>query len=248
MKILVFEELPLLRDGLHRLLSAQPDMEVVAATDDMNEAIIQAKSRSFDTILVGTAELDPSIEMIRGVTERAEGANGAPHCIAFYQELTNQVVAGLLRAGAKGLLNRDANGDEVVAAARGVAGGRTVVTPEVAHHLAEWFREHADASHVHGLPEVRVLTGRECEVLSLIGHGLSTDELAGALFISVSTVRTHLHHIQHKLDLHNRAQLVAFAFKSGLVHANGHIKSIVNAASSRTKHNVDAAVQHDSAV
>jgi DNA-binding CsgD family transcriptional regulator len=73
---------------------------------------------------------------------------------------------------------------------------------------------------VNAVPQARLLPGREREVLALIGGGLSVGELAAALHISVSTVRTHLHRIRRKLDLRDRAQLVAFAYRSGLVHGS----------------------------
>jgi DNA-binding NarL/FixJ family response regulator len=219
-KILIFEMLPLMRDVLRSLLSAQPDMEVVAATGEIHKAIALARSQRPDVVLVGTTRLGLSTDVIRGVTEEQGRTSSAPHCLAFYQELSNGVVAELLQAGARGLLNRDADGEEVVAAAREIAKGRTVVTCEVAQYLVEWFREYAQASPVNAVPETRALTDREREVLALIGRGLSIGELAGALHISVSTVRTHLHRIRHKLDLRDRAQLVAFAYRSGLVHTS----------------------------
>lgn len=213
-KVLIYEQFPLVRDSLCTLLDALPDIDVVATTDNLREATADIRRYRPVVVLIGGATLRPCLDLIHAINGERPEPGGAPYCLVFYQGPTYGVMAELLRAGAKGLLNRDADRDEVVSATRAVARGNTVLTSEIAHQLVEWFRQHGAAT---AAPEIRLLTEREREVLTLIGRGLSIGNLAEALHIGVSTVRTHLHHIRHKLDLRDRAQLVAFAYRCGLV-------------------------------
>jgi DNA-binding NarL/FixJ family response regulator len=210
----IYDQFPLVRDSLCALLDALPDIDVVATADNVRHATELIRRHRPGVVLIGGATLRSCVDLIRAVKGERPEPVGVPYCLVFYQELTYGVMAELLRAGAKGLLNRDADRDQVVSATRAVAQGNTVLTYDVAYQLVEWFRRHA--TDTAGL-ETRLLTEREREVLILIGRGLSIGNLAEALHISVSTVRTHLHRIRHKLDLRDRAQLVAFAYRCGLV-------------------------------
>src|SRR5262245_54488276 len=106
-KVLIYDQFPLVRHSLCALLDALPDIDVVATTDDVREATTLVRSHRPAVVLIGGATLRPCVELIRAVN--GERPEPMPHCLVFYQELTYGVMAELLRAGAKGLLNRDAD-------------------------------------------------------------------------------------------------------------------------------------------
>jgi DNA-binding NarL/FixJ family response regulator len=216
--VLVCDQLPLVRDGITTLLDATPDLEVVGATSDLEEATVQARGLRPDALLLGTAKPGVGLELVRELAGKAgDERGGSTNCLVFYQEMTHEVIATLLQAGAKGLLSRDADSDEVLGAVRAVVRGRTVLSSEVAAELIHWFCDFGADPRSAVTPEIVGLTEREREVLTLMGQGMSIQEASASLYISVSTVRTHLHRIRHKLDLRDRAQLVAFAYQTGLV-------------------------------
>ncbi|MGP3983832.1 LuxR C-terminal-related transcriptional regulator [Streptomyces sp. KR80] len=217
-KVLICDQLPLMREGLHTLLDALPDIDVVATTDSSMQTVVLARTHRPDVVLIGLADVEPSLDLIRRL--RADGAGGPvapPHAVVFHSGYTDEMVQDLLHVGAKGLVSRDATSDEVIAATRAVARGRTVLGPEIVDRLVHWFRERGATPRTAVRPEVGALTRREREVLTYIGRGMSIEDVAGELYIGISTVRTHLHRIRHKLDLKDRAQLVAFAYQAGLM-------------------------------
>ena len=216
-KILVCDQLPLMRDGLCTLLGALPDFDVVGGTDSCPQAALLARQHRPDVVLIGLSSLDASLDLVRRLHTGVHPPDAPPRAVVFYTDCTDGIVADLLSAGVKGLLNRGATSDEVIAAARTVAQGRTTLGPEVAERLVSWFCETGGSPQVAPRPELDALTRREHEVLTLIGHGMSIDDVAAELFIGISTVRTHLHRIRHKLSIRDRAQLVAFAYQTGML-------------------------------
>lgn len=216
--VLVCDQLPLVRDGIRTLLDAVSDLEVVGATSDLQEATVLARRLRPNALLLGTAKPGTGLDLVREMAgPTGDDEPGSTQCLVFCQEMTHEVISTLLQAGAKGLLSRDADSDEVLGAARAVVRGRTVLCSEVAAQLIGWFCDFQADPRSAVTPEIVGLTEREREVLTLVGHGLSIQEASASLYISVSTVRTHLHRIRHKLDLRDRAQLVAFAYQTGLV-------------------------------
>lgn len=216
-KILVCDRLPLMRDGLCALLDALPDFDVVAGTDDPVQAAFLARQHRPDVVLIGLASLESSLDLVRRLHAGVHPPDTPPRAVVFYIDCTDELVTDLLSAGVKGLLNREATSDEVIAATRLVARGRTALGPEVAERLVAWFCECGGSPQTVPCPELAALTRRELEVLTLIGHGMSIDDVAAELFIGISTVRTHLHRIRHKLRIRDRAQLVAFAYQTGML-------------------------------
>jgi DNA-binding NarL/FixJ family response regulator len=215
--VLVCDQFPLVRDGIRTLLDATGDLEVVGATSDLREATVLARRLRPNALLLGTAKPGVGLDLVSEMAGKAGDEPGSTHCLVFCQEMTHEVISTLLQAGAKGLLSRDADSDEVLGAARAVVRGRTMLCSEVAAQLIEWFCDFQADPRSAVTPEIVGLTEREREVLTLVGHGMSIQEASASLYISVSTVRTHLHRIRHKLDLRDRAQLVAFAYQTGLV-------------------------------
>jgi len=216
-KVLICDRLPLMRDGLCTLLDALPDIDVVAGTDSSIQTAMLARQHRPDVVLIGLSELEPSLNLILRLRADYRPPDTPPRAVVFYTDCTDELVADLLCAGVKGLVNRDATSDEVIAATRTVARGRTMLSPEIVDRLVNWFRERGASLQTAMRPELSALTRREQEVLTLIGRGMSIDDVAAELYIGISTVRTHLHRIRHKLGLKDRAQLVAFAYQAGLM-------------------------------
>jgi DNA-binding NarL/FixJ family response regulator len=218
-KVLICDELPLVRQGLSTLLDAVPDVDVTASTDNPQDVPMLARTHRPDVMLVGFADDSVSgLELVRRIATDPHFGDEPPRAVVFHARFTDDSVAALLKAGAKGLLSREATSDEVLATIRTVARGRTALDTGIVDRMAEWFRERGARASSLSHPGIDTLTGREREVLQLIGRGMTIDEIAAELFIGISTVRTHLHRLRHKLDVKDRAQLVVLAYRTGLVH------------------------------
>ncbi|MFI6515526.1 response regulator [Spirillospora sp. NPDC050679] len=216
LRVLVCDELPLVRDGLHTILEAQQDVEVLDTTESGIHAIMLARTRRPDVVITGLQLRGVSgLELIRRL--RAEGLEPEPRVVVFTMNHSDETVTEVLRAGANGLLSKDATREEVVATIRAAARGQTMLSPAITERLVDWFRRREVYPRETLRPAVAALTPRERQVLLLVAQGRSTEEVAGELFIGVSTVRTHLHRLRAKLDLKDRAQLVSFAYRSGLM-------------------------------
>lgn len=216
-KVLICDQLPLVRDGLRTVLGALPDIDVVATTDSSMQTVALARTHCPDVVLIGLAESALDVELIRRLVAQTPPDRHAPYVVVFQFAYTDEMVADLLTAGAKGLISRNSTSDEVIAATRSAARGRTVLGPEIVERLVGWFRDRDTVPHAGDRPEAAALTRREREVLRFVGRGMSIDDVAAELYIGVSTVRTHLHRIRHKLALKDRAQLVAFAYQAGIM-------------------------------
>ena len=129
-------------------------------------------------------------------------------------ELDEYVFDGL-RAGASGFLVKDTEPADLLRAVRAAAGGEALLSPGVTRRLIEEFATRAKPAGL--APELDFLTDREREVMALVAEGLSNDEIAAQLFVSPATAKTHVSRAMIKLNARDRAQLVVFAYESGLV-------------------------------
>jgi DNA-binding NarL/FixJ family response regulator len=221
LRVLICQETLIVRDGLRSILEAEPDIDVLEATDSGFHAIMLVRSDPPDVVIVGLSLRGLSgAEFVRRL--RQERIDDPPGVVVFGMSFSDEVVTDMLRAGANGLLMGDASRDEVLATVRAVARGQTRLAPEITERLVEWFRRQEADPPGQPPPQVPDLTPRERQVLLLLAQGLTTDEVAKQLFIGLSTVRTHLHRLRTKLDLKDRAQLVSFAYRAGLVSTLSH--------------------------
>jgi DNA-binding NarL/FixJ family response regulator len=234
-RVLICDELPVIRDGMRTLLDAVPDFEVVATTDNGMDAIVLARTKRPDVVITDLAlQAMSGLEMIRRLGK--ENLDPPPNIVVFTLSDTDETVSDVLHAGASGLLGKDASPEELVTAVRVAATGRTTLAPGIAHRLVAWFRQQPDASDSVLRPAMTDLTPREREVTLLVARGLSTDEVAHELAIGVATVRTHLYRVRCKLGARDRAQLVSFAFRSGLMRPAARPDAPVGAVSRRERH------------
>jgi DNA-binding NarL/FixJ family response regulator len=131
----------------------------------------------------------------------------------------DEYVYDALTAGASGFLLKDVRPSDLAAAVRAVARGDTLLAPAITRRLVEEFLHRRPSRDATPPRELEKLTEREREVLELVGRGLSNTEIATTLFVSETTVKTHVGHIFRKLDLRDRVQAVVLAYESGLVRA-----------------------------
>jgi DNA-binding NarL/FixJ family response regulator len=219
-RVLLADDQPLVRAGLAMLLDAVDDLTVVGEVGDGIQAVAQAITLRPDVVVmdVRMPGLD-GLEATRRLT--ADSPSDDPDCIVRVIILTtyhvDEAVYAALRAGASGFLLKDAAPDELVAAIRAVAAGDAWLDPPVARRLLADFAARPEST-VPPPATLDQLTARERQVLALLAHGLSSDDIATHLVIGGATVKTHLARVLLKLGLRDRAHAVTVAYQSGLVH------------------------------
>jgi DNA-binding NarL/FixJ family response regulator len=214
-RVLVADDQPLARAGLRTLLESCDDIEVVGEAASGVEAVERARAARPDVVLmdIRMPELD-GLEATRRIVADQRLAGVRVVVLSTFD--LDEYVYEALRIGASGFLAKDVEPAELRHAVRVVARGDALLSPGVTRRLIAEFaarpaREPAAAARL------RVLTGREREVLALVGEGLANDDIAGRLFMSPATVKTHVSRIMGKLAAHDRAQLVVLAYETGLV-------------------------------
>ncbi len=195
----------LLRKGLAAYLRAEPDIDVVGEAADGVEALAMAERRRPDTIVldVRMARLG-GIDVCRELTRR--GLTTLPVLYTGHEDVA--LLDEALGAGAAGFVVKSGPPADVARALRFAVSGQVYIDSSLAGAL---IRRRSD-------PTRTLLSSRESEVLALLAEGCTTDEVAGRLFLSPATVRTHAEHAMHKVDARNRAHLVAKGLRLGLLH------------------------------
>jgi DNA-binding NarL/FixJ family response regulator len=209
-RILIADDHPLFRDGMHGLLDSVPDTEVVGEAATGDEAIALAASLQPDVIL-----MDIKMPGINGIQATREIVHTSPHIgilVVTMLEDDDSVFAAM-RAGACGYLLKGANQAEILRAIRAVANGEAIFGPSIARRLLGFFAATRRTVPPRIFPE---LTEREGEILALIADGRSNEEIAEQLSLSLKTVRNHVSNIFSKLQVADRAQAVIRAREAGL--------------------------------
>jgi DNA-binding NarL/FixJ family response regulator len=219
-KVLVCDDQALVRAGIRAVLAAEPDIAVVAEVADPYEAQRATGRIEPDVAIIGGRDATGRIALIASLVRARPTAPavlivGPPTGHPDGTELLD-----VLRAGARGWVSMDRSPCELVHAVRAVAGGGAVLTPAATRQVIELaMRPVPDDCPLPAA--VSRLSPRELTVLELVAGGLSGGEVARRLHVSEATVRSHVHHILTKLDLRNRAQAVAFAYRYRLVGLDG---------------------------
>jgi DNA-binding NarL/FixJ family response regulator len=204
----------LVRSGFAALLDAEDDIAVVGEAADGSEAVRLAAREKPDVLLMDIRM--PVLDGI-GATRRiaADPALAAVHVIILTTFELDEYIFDAIRAGAAGFLVKDTDAAELIRAVRTVAAGEALLSPGVTRRLiAEFAARARDARPVRGMDD---LTDRERQVLVLVAQGRSNEEIAGQIYVSPSTVKTHVARAMMKLGARDRAQLVVFAYEAGLV-------------------------------
>jgi DNA-binding NarL/FixJ family response regulator len=212
-RVLVCDDQALVRGGFQMILEAQPDIDVVGEAADGREAIDLANRLAPHVIL-----MDVRMPNLDGVeATRRLVAQGTPSKILILTTFDlDEYVYAAIRAGASGFLLKDVVPAQLVEAIRVVAAGDALLAPSVTRRLLDRFAQTLPGDEGPS-PELSSLTERELEVLELVARGLSNAELATRLFVSETTVKTHVSSVLRKLDLRDRVQAVVLAYEAGLV-------------------------------
>ncbi|MGB9921080.1 MAG: response regulator [Moorellales bacterium] len=208
-RVLIVDDHQLIREGLLKVLSLHPDIQVVGEAATGDEAIHKAQELEPDVVL-----LDLNLPGRDGVEVcRLLAGNGSCRVIALTVYDDEEHVFAAVRAGATGYLLKDVSPDELATAIRAVAGGEGVMHPRVTGKI---MREFNRLSGEQAGPTVP-LTPREIEVLRLVARGYSNKDIAAELYISQKTVKNHITNILRKLELEDRTQAAVWAVKARLV-------------------------------
>lgn len=213
-RVLLADDQALVRAGFRALLDAQDGIEVVGEAANGEEAVSLAAALRPDVVL-----MDIRMPVLDGLaaTRRIAADDrlaGARIIILTTFEL-DEYVFEALRVGASGFLVKDTEPLELIRGVRAVAGGDALLSPSVTRRLIEEYATRA--KEPRPARSLDVLTDREREVMALAAGGMSNDEIAGRLFVSPATAKTHVSRAMGKLGARDRAQLVVLAYESGLV-------------------------------
>ena len=212
-RVAIADDQMLVRAGFAALLAAEDDMEVAGEAADGAEAVRLACRQKPDVMLMDIRM--PGMDGIQATRRIAANPDLAGvHVVILTTFQLDEYIFEALRAGASGFLVKDTDAAELLRAVRVAAGGEALLSPTVTRRLiSEFAARTREVRHVTGSDE---LTPREREVLALIATGLSNEEIAGRLYVSQSTVKTHANRAMMKVGARDRAQLVVFAYQAGL--------------------------------
>ncbi len=216
-RVVVADDQTLVRAGLSGIVAASEGFEVVGQAADGAQAVRLARTEHPDLVLMDIRM--PGMDGLEA-TRLITAESGVRILILTTFDL-DEYIYGALRAGASGFLLKSTPPQELLAAIRVVAAGEALLAPSVTRRLIREFATRpagppADARDGERARVLRTLTGREVEVLTLIGSGLTNTEIAGRLSVSTGTVKTHVGHLLAKLAARDRVQLVITAYRAGL--------------------------------
>lgn len=223
-RVLLVDDHAILREGIRYLLSASGEVEVIGEAQDGIEALEMVERLKPEAVL-----MDIAMPRMNGIEATAELKKRHPELPVLILSMydSEEYVLPILRAGASGYVLKRAAAQELVSALKAVVAGQVILHPDVAKTVmdnlhqgqsapapASSHEEPADAG-LH--PQLAQLTDREREVLTLIAHGLTNQQIGEKLFISIKTVQAHRANLMEKLDLHDAVELTKFAIKTGLL-------------------------------
>ena len=214
-RLVIADDQALIRDALALLVDSEPDMTVVGQAVDGRHAVDLVRQTNPDIVLMDVRM--PECDGIQATRQLAgdPGCAGTRVLVLTTFDL-DEYVFGAVRAGASGFLLKDTPAAELVAAIRVITAGEALLAPSATRRLiAEYAARAQPASRPSR--DLSALTDRERDVLTLIGRGLSNDEICHYLHVSMPTTKTHIGRLLAKLTARDRAQLVIAAYESGLL-------------------------------
>ena len=214
-RVLLADDQALVRAGFRAMLARADGIEVVGEAVDGADALAQARKLRPDVVL-----MDVRMPVLDGIaaTERMASdpaLRGTKVIVVTTYEL-DEYIHRALRAGASGFLLKDLDADELRRAVRVVAEGEALLAPSVTRRLIGEFSRRGAGASADLRQRLAELSAREREILALVGRGLSNQEIAATLVISPATAKTHVSHAMTKLGARDRAQLVVYAYETGL--------------------------------
>jgi DNA-binding NarL/FixJ family response regulator len=211
--VVIADDQELVREGLRMMLDAEADLTVVGEAGNGNQALTAARTHDPDVLLMDIRM--PELDGIEA-TRRLVAADGRARVLVLTTFDLDEYVYQAMKAGASGFLLKDANREQLATAVRTVAAGDSLLAPAITRRLIEDFCKRPPPTA--GLPDaVAHLSERELEVLRLLARGLSNAEIAANLYLSDTTVKSHVARILAKLNLRDRVQTVVFAYETGVI-------------------------------
>jgi DNA-binding NarL/FixJ family response regulator len=216
--VLIADDQPLMRSALRMCLAAEPDVEVVGEASDGRDAVAKAERLRPDVVIMDIRM--PVLDGVSATRLLASPPTGERTKVLIVTTFDlDEYVVEALRAGASGFLLKDATPEELVNAVRVVHAGNAMLAPTVTKRLLDTYARRLPPAETGAA--VASLSTRELAALTLVAHGLSNAEIAANLHIAESSVKTHISHLLTKLQRRQRAQLVVYAYESGLVWPGG---------------------------
>lgn len=213
-RVLLADDHAIVREGVKMILAKEPDFEVVGEAQDGRQALELVERMKPNVVVMDLSMPEMGgIEATQQVKERYAGVN----VIALTMHEDESYVFKLLRAGASGYVLKRAAAQDLVQAVRAAAKGEAFLYPSVARKVVEDYLKRVETGEER--ERYDGLTEREKEILTHIAQGLSNQQIAQKLYISIKTVQTHRAHILEKLGLHDRTELVRYAIRKGLIEA-----------------------------
>jgi DNA-binding NarL/FixJ family response regulator len=212
-RVLLVDDQELVRAGLRGILRSQFGFDIAGECADGGEVIAAVEALSPDVVL-----MDVRMPVVDGVqaTRELRSRDGSPPVLALTTFDDDEVLAGVLRAGASGFILKGVTAEDLQRAVRVVAEGGAWLDPAVTGRVLSIYRSAAPRPGARDTG-LDTLSSREREVLALIGQGKANAEIAAELFVGEGTVKTHINHVFAKLQLRDRAAAIVFAFDHDLV-------------------------------
>ncbi|GID30613.1 response regulator [Paractinoplanes brasiliensis] len=211
-RVLVVDDQPMIRAGIHAILDSQPDLSVVGEAENGRVAIERTRSLRPDVVLMDVRM--PELDGLAATREILSGGGHTPRVLMLTTFDIDDYVYEALRAGASGFLLKDSDPEELMRAVRVVSNSESLLSPRITRRLIENF---VDTQPTAPSTALNALTDREREVLRHVAMGMSNAEIAKELFIAEQTIKTHVSRILHKLKLRDRVHAVVFGYENGLV-------------------------------
>ena len=211
--VLVVDDQSMVRAGFRMLLGGESDIDVVAEASNGREAVDKAARFKPNVVLMDIRM--PELDGLQA-TREILAANPDARILILTTFDLDEYIYEALRAGASGFVLKDDPPEQLIAAIRTVAAGDALLSPSITHSVISQFARLPQPAPPKELEE---LTSRELEVFRLIARGLSNAEIGEQLFISDTTVKTHVTHVFQKLNLRDRVQAVVLAYQAGVVDA-----------------------------
>jgi DNA-binding NarL/FixJ family response regulator len=210
-RVLIADDQSMVRAGFRMLLSGERDLDVVAEASNGLEAV--AKAARFDPTVILMDIRMPELDGLEA-TRRILAADDSARILILTTFGLDEYVYEALRAGASGFVLKDDPPEQLIAAVRTVAAGEALLSPVITKQVIKQFTR---IGRLAPPKEFEELTAREQDILRLIAQGLSNAEIGRELYISETTVKTHVTHVLQKLGLRDRVQAVVLAYQTGLM-------------------------------
>ena len=215
LRVLLVDDDPLVRTGLSMILGSAPDIEVAGEASDGDEAVSRVRATAPDVVI-----MDIRMRRMDGLaaTKAVTALADPPKVLVLTTYDLDEYVFDALAAGASGFLLKEGSPQEIIEAVRTVAKGDVMLSPSTTRKLVGHFvAARANPRRERALTKLAVLSEREREVVVAVAQGKSNADIAGTLFLSEATVKTHITRTFAKLDVTNRVQLTIFAYEAGMV-------------------------------